>query len=462
MTNAVPAARRRRARAQRGPAPHEAGRLRLLLPKGLYTRSLLIVIIPMIVLQAVIASVFLDRHWEQVTYRLSAAVAGDVDAVVDLWRAAPTEAAKKQVVKLAHDNFGLDVTAAPPGQVPAGARDVGGLLSILKPALTEQIASRVDAPFWIDTDTDPSLFTVHVELPGSELRITGRQSTAYASNSHIFLVWMVAASLVLIAVAILFLRNQIRPIQQLADAAEAFGKGREVPSFRPRGAREVRRAASAFLAMKTRIERQIEQRTTMLAGVSHDLRTVLTRFKLELALIGDGPETAALSDDVDEMTRMLEGYLAFARGDAGEAARPMDAAALVDEVADSVHEPGCRIETSFSGEPTITARPDALKRCLGNLVINAARFAREVRITARHDGGQFVVHVDDDGPGIPADQREEVFRPFLRLDAARNQDHAGSGLGLTIARDVARGHGGDLTLGDSPLGGLRATLHIPA
>jgi two-component system osmolarity sensor histidine kinase EnvZ len=462
VSHTLPLPRRRPAGARHGSQPRETGRFRLLLPKGLYTRSLLIVIIPMIALQAVVASVFLDRHWELMTRRLSAAVAGDVGAVVALWRAAPTDAARKEVTRLAHDNFGLDLASGPPTPAPAGAHETGGILSILKPMLAQQVAARVRAPFWIDTDSDPSLFTIHIKLPTAELRITGRQSAAYAANSHIFLVWMVAASLVLIAVAILFLRNQIRPIQQLADAAEAFGKGREVASFRPRGAREVRRAASAFLAMKTRIERQIEQRTAMLAGVSHDLRTVLTRFKLELALIGEGPELAALSDDVDEMARMLEGYLAFARGDAGEAARPMDAAALIDEVAAAVPEPACRIETSFSGEPTIPARPDALKRCLGNLVTNAARFAREVQITARHDGGQFVVHVDDDGPGIPPDQREEVFRPFLRLDEARNQDHAGSGLGLTIARDVARGHGGDLTLADSPLGGLRATLRIPA
>jgi two-component system osmolarity sensor histidine kinase EnvZ len=462
VSHTLPLPRRRPAGARHGSQPRESGRFRLPLPKGLYTRSLLIVIIPMIVLQAVVASVFLDRHWELVSRRLSAAVAGDVGAVVALWQAAPTDAARGQVIKLARDNLGLEVAAGPPKPIPAGASNQGGLLSILKPMLAQQIAGRIKDPFWIDTDSDPSLFTIHIELPQAELRITGRQSAAYAANSHIFLVWMVAASLVLITVAILFLRNQIRPIQQLADAAEALGKGREVPSFRPRGAREVRRAASAFLAMKTRIERQIEQRTAMLAGVSHDLRTVLTRFKLELALIGDGPEFSALSDDVDEMARMLEGYLAFARGAAGEAARPMDAAALLAEVAQIVREPGCRIEISFSGEPTITARPDALKRCLSNLVANAARFAREVRVTARRDSGQFVVDVDDDGPGIPPEQREEVFRPFLRLDAARNQDHAGSGLGLTIARDIARGHGGDLTLADSPLGGLRATLSIPA
>jgi two-component system osmolarity sensor histidine kinase EnvZ len=461
MTTAAPSAPRRRQAP--GRTMRTLRRLRLPLPKGLYTRSLLIVIIPMIALQAVVTSVFLDRHWELVTQRLSSAVAGDIDAVVGLYQAAPTDAARQKVIALADRNFNLTVRAGPPAPIPTGADNQGGFLAILKPSLAQQLASRLTAPFWIDIESQPSLFTVHVELPSAELRITGRQGLAYAANSHIFLVWMVVTSLVLIAVAILFLRNQIRPIQQLADAAEALGKGHEVAHFRPRGAREVRRAAAAFLAMKTRIERQIEQRTAMLAGVSHDLRTMLTRFKLELALIGDGPEITALSDDVDEMARMLHGYLAFARGDAGdETARPMDAAALIAEVAAAVQGPGCHIETSLAGEPVVTARPDALKRCLTNLVTNAARFAREIRITAQHGGGQFVVAVDDNGPGIPAEMREEVFRPFFRLDAARNQDHAGSGLGLTIARDVVRGHGGDLVLGDSPLGGLRATVTIPA
>jgi two-component system osmolarity sensor histidine kinase EnvZ len=272
---------------------------------------------------------------------------------------------------------------------------------------------------------------------------------------------MVATSLVVLAIAIAFLRNQIRPIVRLADAAEAFGKGREAPNFRPRGAREVRRAAAAFLEMKTRIERAIEQRTTMLAGVSHDLRTILTRFKLELALLGDSAEIDAIKKDIDEMAGMLEAYLAFARGDMGEQSAPTDIAALLDDLKTDTERHGHPASVNFHGQPKVTVRPAAFKRCLANLVGNASRFASTVAITGHRDHRWLTVTVDDDGPGIPPQLRDDVFKPFLRLDDARNQDEGGTGLGLAIARDIARSHGGEITLGDSPLGGLRATVRVP-
>jgi two-component system osmolarity sensor histidine kinase EnvZ len=272
---------------------------------------------------------------------------------------------------------------------------------------------------------------------------------------------MVGTSIVLLTVAIIFLRNQIKPILRLADAAESFGKGREVPNFRPRGAREVRRAAAAFIEMKTRIERALEQRTAMLAGVSHDLRTVLTRFKLELALIGDSPEVEAMKKDIDEMARMLEAYLAFARGDLGEQSEPTDMATFLEELKLDAERNGHKTSVMFNGPPVVTVRPAAFKRCLGNLVSNAARFAETIAISGARDHRWLTVTVDDDGPGIAPEMREEVFKPFLRLDDARNQDEGGTGLGLAIARDIARSHGGDITLGDSPMGGLRAAVRIP-
>jgi two-component system osmolarity sensor histidine kinase EnvZ len=272
---------------------------------------------------------------------------------------------------------------------------------------------------------------------------------------------MVGTSIVLLTVAILFLRNQIRPILRLADAAESVGKGREVPDFRPRGAREVRRAAAAFIEMKRRIERTMEQRTAMLAGVSHDLRTVLTRFKLELALMGNSREIEAMKKDVDEMGRMLEAYLAFARGDTGEQSAPTDMAAFLEELKSDAERDGHVTRVAFHGHPIVTVRPAAFKRCLGNLVSNAARHAPSISITGHRDHRWLTVTVDDDGPGIPAHLREDVFKPFLRLDDARNQDEGGTGLGLAIARDIARSHGGDIMLSDSPLGGLRAAVKVP-
>jgi two-component system osmolarity sensor histidine kinase EnvZ len=266
---------------------------------------------------------------------------------------------------------------------------------------------------------------------------------------------------VLITVAILFLNNQIRPILRLADAAESFGKGRELPNFRPRGAREVRRAAAAFIEMKSRIERAIEQRTAMLAGVSHDLRTILTRFKLELALLGDNRETEGMKKDVDEMSRMLEAYIAFARGDLGEQSSPTDMAAFLQELKTDAERNGHRTSVAFHGHPIVTVRPAAFRRCLANLVANAARFAETISITGHRDHRWLMLTIDDDGPGIPPPLREEVFKPFMRLDDARNQDQGGTGLGLAIARDIARSHGGDITLSDSPLGGLRAAVKVP-
>jgi two-component system osmolarity sensor histidine kinase EnvZ len=213
--------------------------------------------------------------------------------------------------------------------------------------------------------------------------------------------------------------------------------------------------------MKRRIERTLEQRTAMLAGVSHDLRTILTRFKLELALLGDSPEIEAMKKDVDEMARMLEAYLAFARGDAGEQSAPTDMAAFLDELKADAERNGHQTTVAFHGHPIVTVRPASFKRCLANLVSNAARFAPSIAITGHRDHRWLTVTIDDDGPGIPQKLREEVFKPFLRLDDARNQDEGGTGLGLAIARDIARSHGGDIMLGDSPLGGLRATVRVP-
>ena len=316
-------------------------------------------------------------------------------------------------------------------------------------------------PFWIDTVGRSSIVEIRINLGNNIMRVFAPRADVYDPNSWIFLGWMVATALAVLAVAILFLRNQIRPIVRLADAAEAFGKGREAANFRPRGAREVRRAAAAFLEMKARIERAIEQRTTMLAGVSHDLRTVLTRFKLELALLGEGPELEAVKKDVDEMAGMLEAYLSFARGDTVEQSAPTDMPALLDELKADVERDGARVAVAYYGEPEVTVRPAAFKRCLGNLVANALRYASHLSITGHRDHRWLSVTVDDDGPGIPAKMREEVFKPFLRLDDARNQDQGGTGLGLAIARDIARAHGGDIALGDSPLGGLRATVRVP-
>jgi two-component system osmolarity sensor histidine kinase EnvZ len=430
------------------------------MPKGLYARSLMIILIPVILLQAIVAYVFMERHWQAVTGRLSSAVTKDIAALIEAHETFKASGASDRLESIAREKLDLDIEfrpiepLPPPGPKP--------FFSILDQALASEISRRIDKPFWIDTVGRSDLVEIRIRLDDSVLRVFARRSQTYASNSHIFLAWMVGSSLILMTVAILFLRNQIRPILTLAEAADSFGKGRDVPNFVPRGAREIRRAANAFIDMRRRVERAIEQRTAMLNGVSHDLRTILTRFKLSLAVMdGEKSEIDALQKDIDEMSRMLESYLAFARGDAAESAAPTDVAALLDELRADAERHGHLTKVSYVGDPIVTLRPDAFKRCLSNLVSNAQRFGQDIAIHGERRDRYLTVDVDDDGPGIPPAMMEEVFRPFFRLDEARNQDSGGTGLGLAIARDVARGHGGDITLSKSPLGGLRASVRIP-
>jgi two-component system, OmpR family, osmolarity sensor histidine kinase EnvZ len=354
----------------------------------------------------------------------------------------------------------LKVRFVPNEELPeAGSKP---FFDLLDSTLSDEINRQIGRPFWIDTVGRSNYVDIRIKLDDGVMHVLARRSQTYASNSQIFLWWMLGTSSVLITIAILFLRNQIKPILRLADAAESFGKGRPVPhDFRPRGAREVRQAAQAFVEMRDRIERHVEQRTTMLAGVSHDLRTILTRFKLELAMFEDSPEIEAMRRDVDEMQAMLEDYMAFAKGDAGEEIVSADIGELLGEVKSQAH--GAKdISIDVNGAPLVVKlKRHAFKRAVANLVNNAARFADHISVSAGKKNGSLVVEVDDNGPGIPEAEREHVFRPFYRLDHARNQDSGSTGLGLAIARDIARIHGGDIALSQSQLGGLKAVLTVP-
>jgi two-component system osmolarity sensor histidine kinase EnvZ len=447
----------------RSPATGIKGLLRWLrhrLPTGLYARSLLIILLPMLILQTVVAFVFMERHWQLVTERLSAAVTRDIAAVIELLERYPTPEDFDKIVDVAADKLNLIVSLEPGKELPEPR--TRPFFSILDQILSDEIANTIRRPFWIDTVGDSNLVEIRIVVDQGTLRIFARRSAAYASNTHIFLVWMVSTALVLIVISILFLRGQIRPILALANAAESFGKGQKAPEgFSPRGADEVRRAGLAFILMRERIERQMEQRTTMLAGVSHDLRTILTRFRLQLALAGDGPELESLNQDIDDMQSMLEGYLDFAKGEVEEDVGRLDLGELFEKLnADfTLHDK--TFEWSIEGEPTVAVRPNAFSRLVTNLASNARRYASRLRIDARHTAKWLVIIFDDNGPGIPRESRDEVFKPFFRLDEARNLDASGTGLGLAIARDIARSHGGNVTLEDSPLGGLRAVLRIP-
>jgi len=432
--------------------------LKRILPAGLYWRSLMIIVLPMVMLQAFVTYVFMERHWQMVTEALSQSAVADIAMLLSEYETNPTEERADSISARASKFLAMSVAFLPGEKLPPTDT---GYESLLDRSLADEIQLRVGKPFWINTARYDDYVDIRIAYDGGVMRALPLRSHVYASNSHIFIVWMVAASIVLVIVALLFLRNQIRPIERLAEAAEDFGMGRDVANFKPQGASEVRRAAVAFLQMRSRIRAQIEQRTAMLAGVSHDLRTPLTRFKLQLAMLKDGPEIEELRTDVREMESMLEAYLDFVRGDPSEVSEVTDLGELLKEIQFDSQRKGHTVALELHGDLALPLRRNAFKRCLTNIIDNAGKYAGEVWVTAVRDEGDIDIIVDDNGAGIPDEQLEEVFRPFYRLDEARNLDEGGTGLGLAIARDIARGHGGDIQLARSPMGGLRAVIHVP-
>jgi two-component system osmolarity sensor histidine kinase EnvZ len=430
------------------------------MPKGLYARALIIIIAPMVLLQSVLTFVFLERHWQTVTRRLSTVTVQNISMLMDLYQTNTSDANTEMLSRLAEQNLGLRISFAPGEELPPVRSKP--FFDLLDTTLSDELTRQIGKPFWIDTVGRSNFVDIRIKLDNAVMHVIARRSQTYASNSQIFLLWMVGTSLVLLTVAILFLRNQIKPILRLSEAADSFGRGRPPPAdFKPRGAREVRQAAHAFIEMRDRIERYVEQRTVMLAGVSHDLRTVLTRFKLQLALFEDSPELEAMRVDVDEMQAMLEDYMAFAKGDAGEEIVRTDIGEILSEVKSQAHGGRAIAIEVKDGPLVVPVRRHAFKRAVANLVNNAARFAEHVNVSAAKQNGALIVEVEDDGPGIPETEHEHVFRPFYRIDHARNQDSGSTGLGLAIARDIARIHGGDIALSRSPLGGLKAVLRVP-
>jgi two-component system osmolarity sensor histidine kinase EnvZ len=410
--------------------------LKRFLPRTLFGRSLLIIVTPVILAQAVATWIFYDRHWDTVTNRLAYGVAGDIATVIAVLEHDPTPEGRDWTLATAARTTDLIVTLELGQILPEQRRQQSGLLGgLLERTLGKALDERVGRPFTINTRVAHEWYEIRVQMADGVLSVMSPERRLFTPTSYIFILWMVGSAIVLFAVAILFMRNQIRPIKRLAIAADALGKGRDVSNFKMEGATEVRQAASAFLLMRERIQRQINQRTEMLAGVSHELRTPLTR--------------------------MIEGYLAFARGEGTEAVQPTDLTRLLNEVAAGARREGTEVTLTAPEGLSLPLRPNAVRRCIANLLVNAGRHAGTAWVKAERKDGVIEITVDDDGPGIPAYLRDDVFKPFFRVDSSRNLDTGGSGLGLTIARDVARSHGGDITLDDSPYGGLRAVIRLP-
>jgi len=434
------------------------GLIKRLLPRTMFGRSLLIVIMPLVMLQAIATWIFYDRHWAAISWRLSAGVAGDIALLIDAIQLAHSDLAIARMLSNAAAAADLDVAFSRGETLPAPPKSSG---VPLEEQLVQAMQGRVDLPYRLDAIHDPRGIEIKVQLADGVLTVAVPRNRLYSSTTYIFVMWMVGSSLVLLAVATIFLRNQVKSLRRLAAAADGFGKGHEVPFFKVEGAVEVRQAAIAFIKMRDRIQRQIRQRTQMLAGVSHDLRTPLTRMKLALELLRDDPAAEELKSDVVEMERMIHGYLDFARGEGTETPVETDISLLLEDVAAAVRRQGASLSLSVPPECVMPVRPNALRRCLGNLIGNACRHSNHVWLTGVAIADGIDILVDDDGPGIRPADRDRAFRAFVRLDPSRNPSTGGVGLGLTIARDVARSHGGEITLESSPQGGLRARVHLP-
>ena len=427
------------------------------MPRSLLGRTLLIMLVPLVLVQAIALQLFYGNHLGVVSRRLSSAIAGEIYYTVELMRQFRSPGDREWLLQMARDQFTLGIKMMPGAVLEPQVRPnvLGPMDDDLAAALTEKFK----VPFDMDWTSDPRSVLIRLQLPDGVLVVEAPRKRLAIGTVFLFVGWLVGSALLLFGIAALFMRNQVRAIRRLARSAEAFGMGRDVPAIRPEGAAEVRQAGAAFNRMQERIRRFLAQRTEMLAGVSHDLRTPLTRLRLALAMLPRTEElrrdVAEMTADVEEMDRMIGGYLAFARGEGTEQAESVDLSAILDEVAAGARRAGATIALDVPVGLTLKLRADAVRRAVTNLVDNARRHARHVALGAESQGRSVLVTVDDDGPGIPADKRESVFRPFESGSAG------GTGLGLTIARDIVRAHGGEIVLEDSPLGGLRARIRLP-
>ncbi|RKQ71573.1 two-component system osmolarity sensor histidine kinase EnvZ [Litorimonas taeanensis] len=428
------------------------------LPKSLFGRALLIIILPIAVMQIAVAYFFFNAHWARVTANLSDSVAADIAVATTLFKQTPTIERAQDLDSLLRPDMQLSVVFREGETLPVSQRRQM-FFSNLDKTLRRSLNESLTDSFWFDTTRYPNHIDVRVEVDGGYLRFIAARERVFAPTGFVFIFWLITATVLLTLVSVIFIRNQARPIRELADAAEAYGKGKTLGTYKPSGASEVRLAGHSFLKMRSRIQRHMEQRTMMLAGVSHDLRTPLTRLKLQLAMQENTEEVRAAKADIVEMENMLNGYLDFARGLEQESPERVHFLSYLKGVSE-----GKAVDLNQDSIPDnleIEIRPASFQRALDNLITNSIKYANGASISLALTSTHVEVFIDDSGPGIPKNLRKEAFRAFSRLDSARSQNVEGVGLGLAIARDIAQLHGGTLKLTDSPMGGLRAVISLP-
>lgn len=435
-----------------------------LLPRTLFGRSLLIIALPVLLLQMIVAFIFFDRHWDSMSERLVAALAGEVAMICEQIDHSVSSAENKRIIHYADTHMGLRVRIDPIDHKAMKSEALFQKIYFftLNKKLKNSLERKLNRPFAVRTNEEAERFEIIVELDKKRMiTVVVPEKRLTSATNYIFIVWLMGSAAILFSIAIIFMRNQIRPIRRLAIAAEKLGKGQDVPDFKPVGASEVRQAAEAFLQMKERLKRQLEQRTAMLSGVSHDLRTPLTRMKLQLAMEKQSPGLADLQQDIEEMETMIEGYLTFAKGEGDEAVESTDLKSILERVIAMAHRQDYKVGQDLPASLTIRTRPRAMERAISNIINNACKYAPNVWVTAQKTDEAVEIYVDDDGSGIPPDLREDVFRPFYRVEKSRNKKTGGTGLGLAIARDIVHAHGGEVLLEDSARGGLRVVIHLP-
>ncbi len=436
--------------------------LKKIMPRSLLLRSFLILAVPIFLIQIISTFVFFDRHWDRMTDRLAYSVAGEIAIITNQMAESPSEETAQQLQKLTDKNLGILISFAEGQKIDSSNKVFKGWGGIVKRTLTKSLDLAMEYPYQIKLKVSEKIVRVDVQLEKGVVQILLPKKRLFSSSGYAFLLWMFSVSFLLLFIAMLLMRNQIRPIKRLAVAADRFGKGRDVPFFKIEGAREVRQASQAFVGMRERINRQIQQRTTMLAGVSHDLRTPLTRMKLQAAMLSDDAEAQSLKSDIEEMERMINAYLEFTKGDQDEEVKRINIAEEIEHIIESFGRNRTKIifEKSYD-DISLFLKPIAFKRCLSNLISNAEKYADGVWVSLSQDKENVTIIIDDNGSGIAEENYENVFKPFFREDQSRNRKTGGVGLGLSIAQDVVLSHGGDISLAKSSEGGLRVIIHLP-
>ncbi|MEC7305997.1 MAG: ATP-binding protein [Pseudomonadota bacterium] len=436
--------------------------LRDYLPKTLFGRMLSIILVPMILVQVITIFIFYERHWDTVTRHMASQLAAEIGLLADRLGSSPDKATIDLIQTTGWQYFSFPVQHNPDGVFPG--RNDGQPESYAEEMLRIELGRRITQDWYVDLVSDPNLIFVDLKLDIGVLRIYASRKRIFSSTSWTFFGWTLGSSILLFAVALLFMRGQVQPILRLANAARALGLGRQAQDYRLEGAREVRLAGRAFQAMRHRIMRQLNERTEMLAGVSHDLRTPLTRIRLQLALMGDTEDAHAIRADLVEMEEMIDAYLSFAAGEGEEPTEDTDLQKMLERITAqtrNAHGFDVTLTPPSPPIPIFPLRRKAMRRAVENVISNAIAFSSRAEISVRYRNDEVTVTIDDNGAGIPVERRADALRPFVRLETSRNRQTGGTGLGLSITNDIILGHGGELTLDDSPLGGLRVIMKLP-